>query len=801
MLVTKKSGATETLQRAKLIARVSPLLGTDMDKNHVDVAAVVDATIQGANEEIATANLDELLSQTAAYLSTQHPDYGLLAGRLAVSALHKATPASFSEAVEILYNYVNPKNQKHSPLITEELYNIVQENKKDINQAIKHERDFNYEYFGFKTLERSYLISVEKPVKNESTGRTVDVKQTIERPQYMLMRVALGIHSTNLPRVFETYEYLSQGMFTHATPTLYNAGTPRPQMSSCFLLALKDDSIEGIYDTLKTCALISKNSGGIGLHVHNIRSSGSYIRGTNGVSNGIVPMLRVFNDTARYVDQGGGKRKGSFAIYLEPWHADIMDFLNLKKNTGKEEIRARDLFYGLWIPDLFMKRVQRKAKWTLFDPKTAPGLADCWGAEFESLYEQYEKDNKGYKTMDAQDLWFAIIEAQIETGTPYLLYKDACNRKSNQQNLGTIKCSNLCTEIIEYTAPDEVAVCNLASLALPKFLNEDKTDMDYEKLRRIVRIATRNLNLVIDRNFYPVEEARRSNMRHRPIGLGVQGLADVYLNLRIPFTSAKAKRINEDIFETIYFAALEESCLIASEDGPYETYQGSPVSKGILQYDMWDVTPKSGRWDWAELKSRIMKHGVRNSLLVAPMPTASTSQILGNNECFEPYTSNMYLRRVLSGEFPVVNRCLVRDLIQEGLWNETSRNTLIANNGSVQHIEGLRDELKEIYRTVWEIKQKDIIDMAATRSAYIDQSHSLNLFLESPTSSTLTSMHFYGWKRGLKTGIYYLRSRPAVDAIKFTLDPRVTKGLPPAKMAKLEESRNDGPEECISCGS
>ena len=800
MEVTKKDGRSETLQSEKLKARITPLLRDDIDTNFVSVDTIVDATIKGTTNGMPTQKLDELMCQTTAYLSTQHPDYSLLAGRLAVSALHKSTPTTFSDAAEVLFNYVNPQNGKESPLITKELYDIVKENKQEIDKAIKHERDFNYEYFGFKTLERSYLISITDS-KASSTGAANDTKKVIERPQYMLMRVALGIHSSNLERVFETYEYLSQGMFTHATPTLYNAGTPRPQMSSCFLLALKDDSIEGIYDTLKTCALISKNSGGIGLHIHNVRSSGSYIKGTNGCSNGIIPMLRVFNDTARYVDQGGGKRKGSFAIYLEPWHADIMDFLNLKKNTGKEEIRARDLFYGLWVPDLFMKRVQRKGKWTLFDPKLAPGLSDCWGSEFETLYEKYESEGKGNKTIDAQELWFAIIESQIETGTPYLLYKDACNSKSNQQNLGTIKCSNLCTEIIEYTAPDEVAVCNLASIALPKFLNDDKTDIDYEKLRKIVRTATRNLNLVIDRNFYPVEEAKRSNMRHRPIGLGVQGLADVYLNLHIPFTCEKAKKINEDIFETIYYAALEESCLIASEDGPYETYQGSPVSKGVLQYDMWGVTPKSGRWNWAELKEKIAQHGVRNSLLVAPMPTASTSQILGNNECFEPYTSNMYLRRVLSGEFPVVNKCLVRDLIKEGLWNENTREKLIADNGSVQHIEGLTDELKLIYRTVWEIKQKDIIDMAAARSAYIDQSHSLNLFLESPTSSTLTSMHFYGWKLGLKTGIYYLRSRPAVDAIKFTLDPSVANGQKSAKIPKVEAPQKPIQEECLSCGS
>jgi len=799
MQVIKHDGTSAPLDATKLKTRVTHVLGSDIDRNYVDPDVVVDATVKGAHNNMTTAKLDELLCQTAAYLSTKHPDYGLLAGRLAVTSLRKRTPSSFSQAVELLKNYINPKNNAANPLVSNELYEIVKSNAQRLNDAIRQERDLTYEYFGFKTLERSYLIRTEN--KDGSS-------QVVERPQYMLMRVAIGIHGPDLKRALQTYEYLSLGLFTHATPTLYNAGTPRPQMSSCFLIALKEDSIEGIYDTLKTCALISKNSGGIGLHVHACRSAGSYIRGTNGESNGLVPMLRVFNDTARYVDQGGGKRKGSFAIYLEPWHADIIEFLQLKKNTGKEEIRARDLFYGLWMPDLFMKRVQTKGKWSLFDPKRAPGLSDTWGKDFEKLYERYESEGKAQKVIEAQELWFAIIESQIETGTPYIMYKDSCNAKTNQQNLGTIKCSNLCTEIVEYTAPDEVAVCNLASLALPKFVNPDRKSFDFDKLRQIVRTATRNLNLVIDKNFYPVPEAERSNMRHRPIGLGVQGLADVFLMMHLPFTCPEAQTLNEDIFETIYFAALEESCTVAEESGPYQTYEGSPVSKGILQFDMWGRKPKSGRWDWEGLRKSIAITGIRNSLLVAPMPTASTSQILGNNECFEPYTSNMYLRRVLSGEFPVINKHLVRDLVSEGLWNEETRNQLMADNGSVQKISGLTSALKDIHRTVWEIKQKDIIDMAAARAAYIDQSQSLNLFLESPTSGMLTSMHFYAWKMGLKTGIYYLRSRPAVDAIKFTVDSTSlktsgTKRPMQDNAADSTKAAKSSPveEECIACGS
>jgi len=793
MQITKRNGEKKALEASKLTQRLFRL--TDgLDTTHVNVSAVVDATIKGAYDGMTTAKIDELVCQTAAYLATKHPDYALLAGRLAVTNLHKNTLSSFSESIKVLHAYINPNTKEHAPLVTDDIYNITMANAAHLDSIIKNERDLMYDYFGYKTLERSYLICAGK--------------QVVERPQYMLMRVALAIHGGNLERVAETYEMMSLGLFTHATPTLYNAGTMHPQMSSCFLIASKGDSIEGIYDTLTTCALISKHSGGIGLHIHDIRATGSYIRGTNGVSNGLVPMLRVYNDTARYVDQGGGKRKGSFAIYLEPWHGDIMEFLQLKKNTGKEEIRARDLFYGLWIPDLFMKRVQSKGKWTLFDPKSAPGLPDVFGREFEELYERYEKEGKGMRTIEAQEVWFAILEAQIETGTPYMLYKDACNSKSNQQNLGTIKCSNLCTEIIQYTSPEEVAVCNLASIALPKCVNPDGKSYDFEKLRQITRVATRNLNNVIDKNMYPVPEARNSNMKHRPIGLGVQGLADTFLLMHLPFTCPEAQRLNEDIFETMYFAALEESCELARLHGPYTSYAGSPMSQGKLQFDLWGVTPKSGRWDWSGLREKIAQFGVRNSLLLAPMPTASTSQILGNNECFEPYTSNMYLRRVLSGEFPVVNKCLVRDLIACGKWNDEVRNELIAANGSIQSIEGIDPQLKLVYRTVWEIKMKDIIDMAAARSAYIDQSQSLNLFLESPTSGTLTSMHFYAWRLGLKTGMYYLRSRPAVDAIKFTVDSsKLAASKTTAQKAKevpsrpASQKRPPEPEECLACGS
>jgi ribonucleoside-diphosphate reductase alpha subunit len=777
---------------SKLLARLRNLT-TGLDTRYVDVDAVVDHVVKGSFDGIATTKLDELCAQTAAYSATKHPDYALLAGRLAVTCLHKTTLESFVDTMEILYNYRNPKNNEPAPLISEDVWNVIQKNKTVIEAAVRHDMDLKYEYFGYKTLERSYLLRVDR-------DNRMDI---VERPQHMLMRVSLGIHGEDLAAALETYNLMAEGWFTHASPTLFNAGTPNPQMSSCFLVAMKDDSIVGIYETLKTCAQISKCAGGIGVHVHCIRGSGSYIRGTNGTSNGLVPMLRVYNDTARYVDQGGGKRKGAFAVYIEPWHADIFDFLQLKRNTGKEEMRARDLFYGLWIPDLFMRRVQETGTWTLFDPNTAQGLSDAWGAAFEELYTKYEREGRGVRTIQAQELWFQIIESQIETGTPYMLYKDACNGKSNQQNLGTIKCSNLCTEIIEYTAPDEVAVCNLASIALPMFVATDGTGkkyFDHDRLRVVSGVATRGLNRVIDRNFYPVQEAKSSNMRHRPIGLGVQGLADTFLLLGLSFTGPEAQRLNEDIFETIYYGAVEASCALAKRDGPYATFAGSPMSRGQFQFDMWGVTPKSNRYNWEALRTEVVQNGVRNSLLVAPMPTASTSQILGNNECFEPFTSNIYLRRVLSGEFPIVNKYLVRDLIGLGLWNETVRNQIIANNGSVQRIVELPQHLKDVYRTVWEIKQKDLIDMAAARGAYIDQSQSLNLFLETPSAAQITSMHFYTWKLGLKTGMYYLRSRPAADAIKFTVDQSklagdakvVGKGKPPVKEAS---------EECLACGS
>jgi len=693
-------------------------------------------------------------------MTVTHPDYAILAARIAVSNLHKQTKKQFSAVIKDLYDYVNPKNGKRQPMIAESVMNIVQEHEEELNSAIVYDRDFNYQFFGFKTLERSYLLRIDGKVA--------------ERPQHMLMRVAVGIHGEDIEKAIETYDMMSQKFFTHASPTLFNAGTPQPQMSSCFLIDMKEDSIEGIYDTLKTCAMISKTAGGIGLNVHRIRATGAYIGGTNGTSNGLVPMLRVFNNTARYVDQGGNKRPGAFAIYIEPWHADVFNFLDLRKNHGKEEIRARDLFYGLWVPDLFMKRVQENGEWTLFCPNEAPGLADVYGDEFEELYHRYEKEKRGRETVRAQKLWYAILEAQTETGNPYMLYKDACNRKSNQKNLGTIRSSNLCTEIIEYTAPDEVAVCNLASLALPRFVDEKRGVYDFQRLHEIVQIVTRNLNKIIEVNHYPVPEAERSNFRHRPIGLGVQGLADTFLALRMPFDSPEAQKLNTQIFETIYHGALTSSCDIAKELGPYKTYEGSPVSQGILQYDMWNVTP-TDLWDWAPLKEKIAQHGVRNSLLVAPMPTASTSQILGYNECFEPYTSNIYSRRVLAGEFQIVNPWLLRDLVDMGLWSDNMKNRIIADGGSIQRIPNIPDEIKALYKTVWEISQRTIIQMAADRGAFIDQSQSLNIHMKEPTMGKITSMHFAGWKLGLKTGMYYLRTMAASAPIQFTVDQEALK--------------------------
>lgn len=754
MLVLKRDGHRESVKFDKITARIEKLC-YGLDPKFVNPVEVAMKVINGLYDGVSTQELDNLAAEIAASMTTKHPDFAKLAARIAVSNLHKVTSKSFSNTMKRLYTYVDPKTGQNAPLISKETWKVIHENAAELDDAIIYDRDFSYDYFGFKTLERSYLMKVDGKV--------------VERPQHLLMRVAVGIHGEDVAAAIETYTLLSEKWFTHATPTLFNAGTPKPQLSSCFLLTMKDDSIDGIYDTLKQTAKISQSAGGIGLSIHNVRAKGSYIKGTGGTSNGIVPMLRNFDMTARYVDQGGGKRKGSFAIYLEPWHADIFEFLELKKNHGKEEMRARDLFYAMWIPDLFMKRIENNEMWSLFCPNEAPGLADCYGEEFERLFEKYEKEGKARRQIKAQDLWFEILEAQIETGTPYMLYKDAANKKSNQKNLGTIKSSNLCTEIMEYTSPEEVAVCNLASIALPKFVTEDGT-FDHQKLYEITKVVTRNLNKVIDVNYYPVPEARYSNLRHRPIGIGVQGLADAFILLRMPFDSEEARGLNTDIHETIYFAAMETSMELAKVNGAYETFKGSPVSKGIFQFDMWGVTPTSGRWDWENLKKEVKQNGVRNSLLLAPMPTASTSQILGNNECFEPYTSNIYTRRTLSGEFIIANKHLMRDLIGLGLWNETMRQKLIATNGSVQPIAEIPQNIKDIYKTVWEISQKAIIDMSADRGAYICQSQSLNIHLTDPNFGKLTSMHFYAWKKGLKTGMYYLRSTAAADAIKFTLD-------------------------------
>ncbi len=760
MYVIKRDGNRESVKFDKVTARIQKLC-YGLDPIHVTPINVAMKVIEGIYGGVTTSELDNLAAETAASLTTKHPDYALLASRIAVSNLHKNTNKSFSKTMEALYNYIDPKTGKKAPLIADDVHEIIQKNAQELDSTIIYDRDFGYDYFGFKTLERSYLLKLNG--------------QVAERPQHMVMRVAVGIHKDDIASVIETYNLMSERWFTHATPTLFNAGTPKPQMSSCFLLTVKDDSIDGIYDTLKSCAKISQSAGGIGLSIHNIRATGSYIRGTNGTSNGIVPMLRVFNDTARYVDQGGGKRKGSFAIYLEPWHADIYEFLDLRKNTGKEEARARDLFTAMWTPDLFMKRVEENSTWSLFCPNEAPGLADCWGAEFEALYTRYEQEGKARKTIQARELWAAIIDSQIETGNPYMLYKDACNGKSNQQNLGTIKSSNLCTEIIEYTAPDEIAVCNLASIALPRFVEDGK--FDHQRLFDITYVITKNLNKIIDRNYYPVAEARNSNMRHRPIGIGVQGLADAFILMRFPFDSPEAVQLNKEIHETIYYAAMTASKDLAKLEGPYETFAGSPVSKGVFQFDMWNVTPSS-RWEWDVLKEEVKTHGVRNSLLLAPMPTASTSQILGNNECFEPYTSNIYSRRVLSGEFVIVNKHLLKDLVKLGIWNDSLKNKIIIANGSVQNIAEIPDNVKALYKTVWEISQKVIINMAADRGAYICQSQSLNLFVQDANFAKLSSMHFYGWKAGLKTGMYYLRTKAAADAIKFTADAAAAKEIP-----------------------
>jgi ribonucleoside-diphosphate reductase alpha chain len=814
MYVIKRDGRRESVKFDKVTARIEKL-SYGLDSNFVQPIEVAKKVVSGIYDGVTTAELDNLAAETAASMTTKHPDYAILAARVAISNLHKNTLKSFSATMKRLYTYVDSKTGENASLIAKEVYDVIRQNASLLDSTIIYDRDYAYDYFGYKTLEKSYLLKVEG--------------QIVERPQHMLMRVAIGIHQDDIQAAIETYHLLSEKWFTHATPTLFNAGTPKPQMSSCFLLTVKEDSISGIYDTLKNCAMISQSAGGIGLSIHDVRATGSYIKGTNGQSNGIVPMLRVFNDTARYVDQGGGKRKGSFAIYMEPWHADIFDFLDLKKNHGKEEQRARDLFYALWIPDLFMQRVEANDTWSLFDPHECPGLSDTHSAEFVKLYEKYELEGKARKTIKAQDLWFAIMESQIETGTPYMLYKDHANSKSNQKNLGTIKSSNLCTEIIEYTAPDEVAVCNLASIALPKFVEQGKDGFmhfNHQKLYEITKVITRNLNKIIDLNYYPVPEAEKSNKRHRPIGIGVQGLADAFCLLRMPFDSDEARQLNKDVFETIYYGAMESSMELAIKNGPYETWAGSPVSEGIFQFDMWGVKPDSNRWDWEKLKKDVVQHGVRNSLLLAPMPTASTSQILGNNECFEPFTSNIYVRRVLSGEFVVVNKYLLKDLVKLGLWNEEMKNNLVRASGSIQPIPNIPQNIKDLYKTAWEIKQRSLLDMSADRGAFICQSQSLNIFMEEANFGKLTSMHFYAWKKGLKTGMYYLRTRAASDPVQFTLSKQAEAQLEPVMAVVAEKELNyvqyaeehtkpatprdnlsdmqcslDDPEGCAACGS
>lgn len=782
MFVTTRSGKREPVQFDKITHRIAQLT-YGLDPQYVDAIEVARRTINGLFDGISTEELDNLSAEVSAYMTSTHPDYARLAGRIAVANLHRQTSDSFIETVEKLYNFSNEFTGEKQPLVSEEFYGFAREHRDRIEAEIAYSRDFEFDYFGFKTLEKSYLLKVHGKI--------------VERPQHLFMRVALGVQPGNIEEAMKTYHLISEGYFTHASPTLFNAGTNKAQMSSCFLVAMKDDSIDGIYETLKQCALISQSAGGIGLSIHNIRAKGSFIKGTNGTSNGIVPMLRVFNDTARYVDQGGGKRKGAFAIYLEPWHADIEDFIDLKKNHGKEEMRARDLFYALWTNDLFMKRVESDADWTLMCPNKSPGLADTYGREFEALYEKYEKEGRGIRTVKARELWFKIVQSQIETGMPFMLFKDAANMKSNQKNLGTIKSSNLCTEIMQYTSEKEIAVCNLASLALPMFVKDGK--YDHKALYDVTYQVTRNLNRIIDLNYYPVEEARYSNLKNRPIGIGVQGLADTFFKMRLPFDSAEARQLNKEIFETIYYAALSASVDLAKVDGHYESYEGSPISQGVLQHDMWEVKT-TDRWDWTTLRGKIKQYGVRNSLLMAPMPTASTSQILGNNECIEPVTSNIYTRRVLSGEFAMVNKFLVRDLIKLGMWNEEMKDRIIAHNGSVQYIESLPQDLKDLYKTVWEIKQKSILEMAADRGAFIDQSQSLNIHMEDTNFGKLSSLHFTAWKLGLKTGMYYLRTRPAVDAIKFTI--KETAAV--KSMAQQQEALMcslDNPEACVSCGS
>ena len=795
MQVVNRKGEREDVRFDAIHEKLRSLT-EGLDPVWVDPGHVTKLTIEGLYDGVTTRELDQLAAETAASLASQHPDYSRLAARICVDDLHRSTKDTFTDVITDLREYIDPESGKHAPLISEEVYGIIMENAEILNNHIDYSRDHNYDYFGFKTLERSYLLRLNGEIA--------------ERPQHMLLRVAVGIHHGNISKALETYDLMSQGYFTHATPTLFNSGTPTPQMSSCFLLTMQDDSLDGIYDTLKQCALISKSAGGIGLSIHHIRSKGSYIKGTNGESNGIVPMLRVFNDTARYVDQGGGKRKGSIAIYLEPWHPDILAFLDLKKNHGKEELRARDLFYALWTPDLFMERVEQNANWSFFCPNECPGLQDAYGADFKALYEKYEAAGLARETLPARTVWDKVVESQIETGTPYMLYKDAVNEKSNQKNLGTIRSSNLCTEIMEYTAKDEVAVCNLASIALNKYVDLENNSFNHQLLYDVTYHATGNLNRVIDVNYYPVPEARNSNMRHRPIGLGVQGLADTFALLKLPFESPEARKLNKEIFETIYYAACTASKDGAIVEGPYSSFQGSPASKGELQFDLWGMNDHSGRWDWDTLKGEIIEHGMRNSLLLAPMPTASTSQILGNNECFEAFTSNLYVRRTLSGEFIVLNKHLVRDLIALDLWSLNMKDEILRHKGSIQGIEGIPDHIKDLYKTTWEIKQRHVLDMAADRGAYVDQSQSMNIHMVDANPAKVTSMHFYGWKQGLKTGMYYLRTKAAADAIQFTVEAKKGQDQTVGGLADRAEELSsleaiacslDTPDDCLSCGS
>ena len=780
--VIKRDENVQRFNETKIYKRLK-LLSTDLSPL-INCNKIIDKVKEGIYNKVKTFDLEELLQQTCAYLACDHPDYALLGGRLVSTDLWKKTPYKFSEAMNFLNNNIDVILKEKAPLISDKICDIIKNNSEKLDKVIVRERDLDIDYFGMLTLKKSYLKKSDNFI--------------IETPQYMFMRVALGIHGNDIDSVIETYNCLSKGMFIHATPSLMNAGLKKPQMSSCFLLTMKEDSIKGIYVTLKDSAEISKYSGGIGLSVHKIRATDSYIKGTDGKSDGIVPMLRVFDSTARYVNQGGGKRKGSFAIYLEPWHADIYEFLDLRKNHGKEEMRARDLFYALWISDLFMRRVENNGEWSLFCPKEAPGLADVWGEKFEKLYTKYEnKKGLARKVVKARHLWFAILDAQTETGTPYILYKDAVNRKSNQQNLGTIRSSNLCCEIMEYTAPDEVAVCNLASMALPKYIINGK--FNHNEFFKHVEIVTKNLNKIIDINFYPLKEAEKSNKRHRPIGIGVQGLSDIFALLKLPWGSKGSLQLNKEIFETMYYAALNTSCELSKINGPYETFKDSPISKGIFQFDMWGKKPYTDRWDWNGLKKRIMKHGIRNSLLIALMPTASTSQILGNTECIEPVTSNIYVRRVLSGEFPVINKHLVRELESRNLWESKIINKIISQKGSIQNINEIPKEIRELFKNVWEIPQRILVDMSADRGIFIDQSESANRFLSDPTIDKLTSMHFYSWKKGLKTGLYYLRSQPKADAIQFTVDKESLKET--INIPKKKKIRICTDEICISCGS